>query len=160
MDGVRARSDVSLPSPPTARAPPPIAASPVRAAAARTRAHPRPRSVHACARHPRSPVYELGKKRKGAIDALKALTPDAVDPNEIDIPMLEQCLKEAATVGADQLKMKDDAGFGARMVKRAMARLKAAKAAQRGEAIGPITESDAVPEEDFSPEVKQIREEL
>ena len=87
-------------------------------------------------------MYELGKKRKGAIDALKALTPDAVDPNEIDIPMLEQCLKEAATVGADQLKMKDDAGFGARMVKRAMARLKAASLQSSNQAKDQLPCSD------------------
>ena len=60
-------------------------------------------------------VYELGKKRKGAIDALKALSPEKVDDHDIDIPMLEAGLKDAARVGASQFKMPGDHGFGTRI---------------------------------------------
>ena len=79
------------------------------------------------------PIYEKGKRQKGVIDALKALTPEAVDPNEIDIGLLERGLKDAAAVKADTLKMPGDTNFGARMVMQADWKLKAAKKAQRGE---------------------------
>ena len=107
----------------------------------------------------RGPVFDAGKRRKGAIDALKALTPDAVDPDEIQIDLLEREIKEAMALGADQLKMPGDNVFGARMVKRANIKLAAAKNVQRGQKGPPISD-DVEEEPDFSPLRKQLQEEL
>lgn len=89
----------------------------------------------------RSPEYEAAKKRKAAIDALKAATPDAAEPHEIgktesqqpwllplshppnNTPMpysdividdLERAMREAEMSGASQLKMPGDPRYGER----------------------------------------------
>jgi hypothetical protein len=118
------------------------------------------RVVYVCA-CVRSPIYEKGKKRKIAIEALKALTPDAVDPSEINIEQLEQALKDAQAVGADQLRMPGDNVFGARSVKKAVAKLKQAKEVRKGNSPPPITDADLyVPDEGFfDPKLKQIADE-
>ena len=107
-----------------------------------------------------SPVFEAAKKRKGIIDALKAMTPAAVDPEEIDIEMLEQALKDAHKVGADKLQMPDDTVFGAREIQRAQMKLKAAKAAQRGEKDDSHMDSAMPFDEPFNPEMRLLQEEL
>ena len=106
-------------------------------------------------------VYELGKKRKGAIDALKALSPEKVDDHDIDIPMLEAGLKDAARVGAAQFKMPGDHGFGTRIVLFAEWKLKRAKKVQLGEG-GVVSASppEFNADEDFSQAAKLIAQEL
>jgi hypothetical protein len=76
------------------------------------------------------PEYEAAKKRKAAIDALKAATPDAAEPHEIVIDDLERAMREAEMSGASQLKMPGDPRYGERSLKKATDKLKAAKKAQ------------------------------
>lgn len=92
---------------------------------------------------------------------MKAITPSSVDVAEVDIPMLEQALADAAELGADKLQMPDDPVFGAREVKRAQLKLKAAKSVQHGDGVVDEVRDDDVDQEvPFNPDLKQLTEEL
>lgn len=78
------------------------------------------------------PDFEAAKKRKLSVDNLKAATPDASEPHEIDIPVLEMALREADMIGTNLLKNPGDAKYGEKAIKRANDKLKAAKKAQGG----------------------------
>ena len=67
---------------------------------------------------------------QASIEALKAATPDATGPEEIDIQYLQSALREAEMAGTSQLKMPGDPLFGQKAVKRATDKLIQAKKVQ------------------------------
>ena len=116
--------------------------------------------------HARTPSekYEATKKRKGAIEALKAIAPDNVDPGELKVDELEAALKEAKDVGAGMFEVPDDTAFGERAIKHAEWKLQVARHVHAGGLASDMEEKQTVTgkEDDGlpDPERKEMQEEV
>ena len=105
--------------------------------------------------------YEKGKQQQGCIEALKAATPDATRPEEIDVPALGQALKDADEAGVENFKMPGDSNFGKKAMARATNKLQLAMAVQAGDESAAEAEVKIKEEEeevDF--DMKLIEEEM
>ena len=81
-----------------------------------------------------------------------------------DIAQLELALKEAEAVKLHEFRMPNDPQYGAKVIERAVEKLKQAKQAQKGIFV-PVSKSKGVPpsgegEADFDPQARMFEEEI